>query len=123
MLLSLGLPCQLAKPELESIMRNLMIAVISASLGFGLSAGIAEAKSYKGIWDGNSQWTTTLVISAGNKLKYCFKSECYSTIYSGTENTSIKFNWGTASFVFTWNGQGYNGTRKVGVTTNRAVLK
>ncbi len=103
---------------------NRILVVAALSLLFVASAGgVAEAKTWKGIWDGNRKWSSTLVFLEGRQLIYCFQSECTKTGYRGDAKGTVRFNWGRAKFTFKWTGTGYRGARRAGNVRNTCLLK
>lgn len=104
-------------------MKNI-VAILAASVFMMLAqATDAEAKTYKGYWDGNPQWSSTLDFLGGKRLTYCFQGQCHTTTYSGSEQGTVRFNWGQARFTFTWNGSGYNVRRTGGGANNSGILR
>jgi hypothetical protein len=83
----------------------------------------AEAKTYKGIWDNNNQWSSTLDFLDGKRVTYCFQNQCHTTGYSGSEKGTVRFNWGAARFTLKWNGNAYEATRTGGGARNTAILR
>lgn len=53
---------------------------------------VAYATSCSGKWsDGAS---TSIRFKAGNKLRYCYKSRCWNSTYTGKEGKKIRFKIG-----------------------------
>lgn len=104
-------------------MKTAMTIVLAGTCAMMLHVTVAEAKTWKGIWDNNRDWHSTLNFLGDKRLTYCFRGDCYTTVYTGSKTGTVRFNWGRANFQFKWNGSGYNGTRRAGGNTNRARLK
>lgn len=104
-------------------MRNTFAGIVICLVVLTFSVETAHSKTWKGIWDGQAAFTSTLDFLGGNRLTYCFQSQCHTAVYFGSEKGTVKFNWGTARFSFKWNGSGYDGVRRAGATTNRTKLK
>jgi len=96
---------------------------LAAALSVLVGVSAAHAKTYKGLWNNNPQWSSTVDFLDGNRVTYCFQSDCYTTKYSGSEKGTVRFNWGQAKFTMKWNGNGYNMTRTVGGNSLTGTLK
>ncbi|MEO9614433.1 MAG: hypothetical protein ABJG86_22645 [Nitratireductor sp.] len=97
----------------------------SVPLVLALLLGVtaAEAKTYKGYWDNNPQWSSTLDFLGEKRLTYCFQGQCHTTRYSGSSKGTVRFNWGAANFRFEWNGSGYTARRSGSGFSNTGFLK
>ena len=89
------------------------------ALGALLFADAASAETYRGKWGGQSP--STLEFVGGNEVLYCFKDQCTTAAYTGDRKGTLRFRWGSASFVFKWNGSGYDGWYRSG--SQKAIIK
>lgn len=95
-----------------------LVAALAVAMSTLLLAELASAETYRGKWGGRSP--STLEFAGGNEVLYCFKDQCTTAGYSGDRKGTIRFTWGSASFVFKWNGSGYHGWYRSG--SQRATI-
>ncbi|MEQ8297447.1 MAG: hypothetical protein RIB55_13300 [Nitratireductor sp.] len=104
-------------------MKYMPLAFLTFVLTLCLGTTAAQAKTYKGYWDNNPQWSSTLDFLGEKRLTYCFQGQCHTTKYSGSNKGTVRFNWGAAKFRLEWNGSGYTATRSGTGFSNTGFLK
>ena len=106
-------------------MRNFMmggVALLAVMVAGCTTTETDENKTWRGYWDGNRQYRSTVVFLDENRLRYCFQSQCTTAGYVGDPKGTVRFNWGRAAFTFKWTGNGYQLTRRTDHTTNTGFL-
>ena len=96
----------------------MLVMTLFVTLGF---SNAANAQTVSGMWGGRSP--SSLSILSKNKVKYCFGADCITRTVIGSTDTAFSFNWNTAKFRFTKNGNTYNGTYVNGSDRSAIVMK
>jgi hypothetical protein len=66
---------------------GIIISVVCITVAMGASP--ASATTCSGKWGG--QASTTIQLKSGNKVRYCYRSECYNTTFSGSLEKGLSF--------------------------------
>jgi len=86
-----------------------------------LSAGTAEAKTFKGKWESGSP--ATLQFLENKRVLYCFRQDCTITDYHGDKDDVFHFHWDHGMFRFERTDDGYAGQYRHGGNASTATFK
>lgn len=100
-----------------------MNAIICAGIIMLASVSMASAEICTGKWGGQSK--TSVTFKKGDKVRYCFKAQCYNEEFVGDKKKKIMFSLGNSGATVTLvaSGRGYKAKWRNGNNSARATLK
>ena len=102
-------------------MNRVLILVLSALVGLSLTS-IASAEKCIGKWDGKVP--TSVKFKKSDRLRYCFKKQCWNEEYLGNKAKKISFRLGAsgATVEMVAKKYGYAATWRNGKRSSKAKL-